>query len=144
MSWSYKILFLYLSFVGLIMTMVVTAMRQKDIFLVEKEYYKEEINYQTKLDQMKAGAALSSPLHISNKGRAIHINYPQEAWPSSGTVWLFRPANANEDIKVEAKANEAGQQVIDGLQLKSGLYRVKVSWQAGGRQLFSEETVVLP
>ena len=44
MSWGYKIMFLYLGFVAMILTLVVMSMQQ-DIHLVSENYYEKEQNF---------------------------------------------------------------------------------------------------
>ncbi len=51
MSWGNKIAIAYSLFVVLMITLVTMCIKQKDIFLVSDDYYKQEIEFQDRIDK---------------------------------------------------------------------------------------------
>lgn len=144
MNWGYKILFVYLGFVALILGMVSLCIVQKDIFLVDNEYYKEEINYQSKIDKIGTTARLKTPVHFQFKAGQLLVQYPVDARPAKGDLWLFRPSDARQDQHVPAHATDNGMQAISMATMKPGLWRVKLDWESQGHAYFCEEVLNVP
>jgi hypothetical protein len=143
MSWGNRILLVYLSFAVFIIGMVVVCIKQDDIFLVDKEYYKEELAYQTKIDEINNANALSTPVEYEYLANTLQITYPADALPEKGTVQLFRPSNGGLDKKYAVGSTPAGLQVIPLEGLKTGLWRVKVSWTSKAKSYYSEHELIV-
>jgi predicted RND superfamily exporter protein len=77
MNWGNRILITYLAFAALMIGLVTIAMQQKDIFLVDKEYYKEELAYQTKIDQISNANGLSIPVEYAYEGNQLRVLFPK-------------------------------------------------------------------
>jgi hypothetical protein len=144
MSWGYRITTVYLAFVAFMAGMVTLCVMQPDIFLVEKEYYKEEIHYQDKLNKLAETARLSQPLTMEAHNGSLTITYPAEARPTGGRLWIYRPNNANQDRHLPAQANEAGIQQVALAGLAPGRWRIKLDWQCQNRRYFQEKELTLP
>ena len=144
MSWGYRITFVYLGFAAFMIGMVTLCILQDDIFLVEKEYYKEELKYQDKIDKISTASRLRVPIKMEHQGSELVITYPPDAMPSGGDLWLFRPSDARLDKHLTAQASEAGVQAIPLASLKPGLWRVKLDWQSGGKGYFYERELSIP
>jgi nitrogen fixation protein FixH len=139
MNWGHKIAIVYTSFALLIVTMVVLCAKQTDIFLVSPDYYKDEINYQQRIDN--EGNAQHAAMQISQQTDKIELVWNKGA--ADGVVWLFRPADANQDLKLPLMLDGAGKQVIPTAQLKKGLWRVKVQWQHGNKKYYQEQAITI-
>jgi hypothetical protein len=143
MNWGHRILFTYLSFALLMGIMVGVAMQQKDLFLVDKEYYKEELAYQTKINQITNAYGLSAPVDFSQHNDQLVVSFPKEAWPEEGTAFLFRPSNATLDKKIALQPSSSGVQTIALGGLEKGLWRLKLSWKHSGRPYYTEHELVV-
>ena len=64
MNWGNRILFLYLGFVALIITLVVVSFSQK-VDLVAPDYYARELNFESEIVKMKNEAALVEKPKVS-------------------------------------------------------------------------------
>jgi hypothetical protein len=143
-SWGTGILFVYLGFAAFMIGLVVLCIRQDDIFLVDKNYYIEELAYQTKINKINNTQRLAAPVMYILAKSELQIGYPAQARPTTGTVQFFRPSNGSLDKKYQAKANVAGLQFISINGLKSGLWRVKIDWESNGLNYYSERDLILP
>jgi len=141
MSWSYRITALYLGFVGIIITLVVIASRQK-IELESKDYYLQELKYQDKLDAIKNTNELTASItHIVNEN-AIVLNLPLEQGTVTGEIYFFCPANSDNDVDVKMNFYN-GQQQIQKSLLRPGAYKMRLSWTAQNKNYFKEEVITI-
>ena len=141
MSWSYRITVLYLGFVGIIVTLVVIASRQK-IELESKDYYLQELKYQDKLDAIKNTNELTASItHVVNDN-VIELNLPAEQKIVTGEIYFFCPSNSDNDVKIKMNF-ENGQQQIQKSLLKPGAYKMRLSWSAQNKNYFKEEVITI-
>ena len=77
MNWGLRIIILYLSFVALIVTLVSLCMGRK-VELVSKDYYKQELEYQGKIDAIKNEGALNSSPEIIMDQKNLYITFTPE------------------------------------------------------------------
>jgi nitrogen fixation protein FixH len=61
----------------------------------------------------------------------------------SGTIKFFNPSESKLDFEQEVSVNQEKEQIISTANLKRGLWRVKVDWDADGKGFYKEEVVVL-
>lgn len=142
MSWSYKITFLYIGFV-LMMLGFVYAATQQHFDLVTEDYYAQELVYEQRIQQIRNAKALAQPLHIlvaKEKG-LLFVNFPPQQG-IQGTLTFYRPDEANVDQVVEIELNDQNQQVIPIAALKRGLWRLQIAWKAEGKSFFQEEIMI--
>ena len=138
-SWAYKILIVYLMFVAGIMFLVFKANGER-YDLVTENYYEAEVKYQDVIDQKQRVAALSAQPEISYDGRKLRIQFPPEFTGKilQGELYLYRPSDAQKDIRQSftISDNQYTMEVPAGV---SGMYDIKLSWQAGGQTYFMEK-----
>ncbi|MGN6567173.1 MAG: FixH family protein [Flavipsychrobacter sp.] len=140
-NWGTKIAILYLSFVALIVTLVVSSMHQK-FDLVSKDYYKQEIEYQRVIDASKNQAALSAPVAITKSGNEVIVNFPQDFKNKSisGTIQFYSPIDASMDKQFNIAAMN-NSMAINNKDLQKTNYKVKLSWQADGKNYYQESDI---
>jgi len=145
MNWGKSIVVAFAVFITLIATMVTISMR-KDVNLVSKDYYVQEIAYQAHIDKQENGKyrgnmeltheEASQRLSMKlNSSKAAHIR---------GEVYFFRPSDSALDKKFPIGLDAAGTQYIPLEEMQQGLWKVKVSWNDGNEDYFMEKTVILP
>lgn len=144
MSWGFRIVILYLSFVALIVTLVVLCYGQK-VELVSKDYYKQELQYQDKIDAINNANALSHSIDHSLNGNVVTLNINPEFDQAGfkGTVNFFRPSDSSKDFSVDLKFDANGQQTIDGSKFEKGLYKMQLSWESSGKKYFKEQVITI-
>ena len=141
MHWGHKIALGYLGFVALIVTLVVLCVRQ-EMPLVAADYYRQELAYQQRIDQMENARRAPQPLgfdYDATARRAV-VTFPAGA---VGEVHFFRPDDAHRDFRLAVAPDAHGRQVIDLAGRTAGLWRVKVAWRVDERTFYEERRVVL-
>ena len=143
MSWSYRITALYLGFVGLIVTLVTIASRQK-IELESKDYYQQELRYQDKLQAIENANLLGWDIGHSIEGQEINLTLPAEQVAKvSGEIYFFCPANSDNDLKVKMNFDSSGKQSIAKSKLKPGAYKLRLSWDHFEKSYFKETVITI-
>lgn len=144
MSWGFRIVILYLSFVALIVTLVVLCYGQK-VELVSKDYYKQELQYQDKIDAINNANSLSHSIDHAVSGNVVTLNVSPEFDKSGfkGSVNFFRPSDSSKDFSVDLKFDNNGQQTIDGSKFEKGLYKMQLTWEAAGKKYFKEQVITI-
>ena len=145
MNWGHKITLIYSLFVVLVATMITICVKQDDIHLVSKDYYKEEIAYQGQIEKLTNTRNLGQPVRLryAEAGTA-QLSLPASQATAQGQILLFRPADARQDVKIPLHLDPAGNQNIPLTNLAKGLWKVKITWQLSGKDYLSEQTLVVP
>lgn len=145
MNWGTKIAIAYVGFVAFIIAMVVLCIKQDDIHLVSKDYYKEEIAYQDQIDKLTNTQKLHGQMGFQYEGEQQKVDFffPKSLADASGEILFFRPSDARKDTRMPVQMDEAGHQVVSVAHLDKGLWKVKVKWSANDKDYFSEETLII-
>lgn len=116
-----------------------------DHSLVEQDYYAKDIAYQEHYDRMLNASKLQKDLQIIQlpQKASIRLEFPKEVGTPSGIIKFFNPANSQLDFERSVEVDAEKQQFISTAELKKGLWRVKVEWDADGKGYYKEEVVVL-
>lgn len=143
MSWGYKILLLYSVFVIGIVYMVFKSSAQ-NVDLVTPDYYEQELKYQSTIDATNLANALSEKLKCTADEQALTIVFPKEMQDvqKHTSVWLYCIANKKKDIRQEVTTADATVTVPLRPDNK-GMYDVKVTWKANGKDYYFEEKLFL-
>ena len=140
MNWGKWIIVAFILFAGFIATLVTVCMRQ-DVSLVSREYYKEEIEYESQMDRIKnANELLQKPI-IEKSGDYVTIDFNRFKDVEQRQLRLFRPSDARMDKTYELRSSFGTKQTfpIDGL--KKGMYRARMQWLMKGKEYFIETVV---
>lgn len=140
-SWGHKIAFAYLAFVAGIMFLVYKASQQK-FDLVTEDYYGEELKYQNVIDQKGRVAQLSAAPVITHSVNEVNIQLPGEfnGKEVKGELYLYRPSDATKDLRKAFTIN-GNYFKLELPQSLSGIYDVKLSWQAEGQSFYNEQKI---
>jgi hypothetical protein len=146
MSWGWRIFTIYVVFVLLILGMVFFAMRQ-NVDLVAKDYYKQEIEYQTTIDKLKNARDLPQPLlvqHDDTKDQLMVV-FPANISANGvqGQIHFYKPDNATLDWSEAVQPDAQGRQAIDLKKMAAGRWKVSIDWRANGNDYLTEETLEL-
>jgi nitrogen fixation protein FixH len=113
--------------------------------LVSADYYEQELRYQGQMDRLENAQRLNQPATVTyNAGRnQIIVSLPPEhaRQTATGHIQLYRPSAAGLDRTLNLQLDANGVQTIDAAGLRAGLWKVKVLWNAGGREYFIDEKV---
>ncbi|MDN5213892.1 FixH family protein [Fulvivirgaceae bacterium BMA12] len=135
-------------FMLFIIALVIGCMRQ-DFFLVAKDYYRDEINYQQHIDKVNNTQSSQKTVNLENRVGAGYINlqFPPAAARSksvAGEITLFRPSDARKDIIIPVNLDSKNQQVINTGKLDKGLWKIKVDWSESGELYYDDFTLIIP
>ena len=143
-NWGYGIALFYSTFVVVLLYFVVQS-TQQDNSLVSDQYYADDIHYQQHYDKLRNAQALAKDLDISRlaEQEAIYLQFPEDLGPVSGKVQFFCPSDSRADFSTPVKTDAGFSQTVSSKNLKRGLWRIKVDWQAGGKAYYREEAITL-
>jgi hypothetical protein len=141
MDWGKGILLTIIAFVGFILTLVVISVRQDDIHLVTENYYEKEINYQDQIDRETSAAGLDREvLLFDSQSKSMVLDLPVGA---KGNLQLFRPSDARLDQELSLDIQEEGKTTVSLDKLKSGYWKVQLTWTENGTDFYQEKKISL-
>jgi len=143
MNWGYKILFVYVAFVSIIMFLVFKASFQKDD-LVTNDYYAQELKYQQRIDETERTNALSAALRYEIIDGKLVINFPKDfsGKEITGTVVLYCPSDEQKDIKQNFTLQDNALAVTIPALYK-GSFELHISWSSTGKQYYYEKKIII-
>ncbi|GAB3338841.1 FixH family protein [Marivirga atlantica] len=136
MNWGQKITIGFIGFVVFIIGMVTISMRT-DFFLVEENYYEEELAFQDKIESRTNGTGWQKNVSIANEEEFIDINFEDAENVQSGKVYFFRPSNAELDFSFPLTENLK----LPKKEILPGKWIVNFEWQYEGKKYVKEETI---
>jgi hypothetical protein len=114
--------------------------------LVSIDYYKQEIQYQSRIDAQKNAAMLSSGevIKYNDSLQKIDLQLPPEFKTAkvSGTLHFFKPDDASLDFTASISTDNS-LQVIPVPKLKKGFWRAKVQWNSRSIDYYHEQNVLI-
>src|SRR5262249_12988496 len=136
--WPIGVAMTLIVFFGGTIGLVVLASTQRSD-LVAANYYEDEVRFQNQIDRSKRTQRL--PGHASvdyreSSGQLAIMLPVAGANSPQGTVQLYRPSAAGLDRQFEIQTDTSGTQLIDVHELKAGLWKVKITWSAGGEDFY--------
>lgn len=140
MNWGKKILFLYLGFVSLILTLVFTCFGNKTE-LEYTDYYARELRFQDQIDARQNAAGLSEPILHQVTGSVLDVQIPQSLLTPDlqGNIELLRPSDSEKDLNVKLLPGTNGIQSLTVPE--NGAYRLRVSVSSEGKNYLHEAFV---
>jgi hypothetical protein len=137
--WPYAIIGYFVIFIAAMTSWIVFAVHN-DHELVRKDYYEQEVNFQSELDRAARSATQDAAVTYDMRKENVIVRVPGEV--SGGTIFFYRPSGARLDRTFPLKT-ERGEQSITVSGFAQGLWRVRVSWSAKGLEYHHDETLIL-
>lgn len=112
--------------------------------LVSKDYYKDELRYQDKIDGM-ANAAKVSDVTVSQDSNNVIVDFPKElnGYKTEGEAWFYCATDDVKDKKIALQVDANGRQTFPKNQLSKTNYLLKLSWKIGNSNYFAEKSVII-
>ena len=144
LNWGKGIALVYTLF-ALSMLGLAYQSTQHDVGLVKKDYYDDDINYQTHYAKMQNARGLTTDLKIAldSTGNDIMLNFPTDLSKPSGKVLLFRPSQTGVDETLDIETDAQSNMILPTKSLQSGLWKIKVDWTAAGKDYYKEQPIVI-
>ncbi len=140
-TWGTGILITIIVFVSFFIGFIIFSLTQ-DVNLVTKNYFPDEIAYDTKIEKIKNTDKLKNKINISVKNNILTIKFPDEiTYPDKvkGTILLYYIKSYRDDKKFTISLDENKTQKINITTLKKGRYKIKTDWTYNGKNYFQEK-----
>lgn len=143
MNWGNKLVVVFVVFGAFIGTMVYKAINTR-YDLVSKDYYKEELRFQDKIDRINNAAKLSN-VRVDQDASAITIHLPaeQKGYAVSGDVFFYCITDERKDFHTPLQLDSSATQVVLKNALQKGAYNLKINWQLGKEAYYFEEKLII-
>ena len=136
-KWIVVTFILFAAFIG---TLVAFCVRE-DISLVSKDYYKEELAYQTQLERLNNTERLLQKPVVTLVGNELKITWAEKTNIEKGELKLFCPSNSTMDKQFNLE--QSNEQTFNTASLKKGHYKVKLLWAMGGKEYYFEQELYI-
>lgn len=134
-NWGTGIVITFVLFIGFILYFVIKASTDTtyEYDLVAEDYYKDELEYQQKIDKLENAKQLSTNIAISTTENGVNIQFPTDLNPAKikGTVYLYRPSDRVLDRSIPIALNGTSQEISKAL-LIAGRWDIHVDWTYEG------------
>jgi nitrogen fixation protein FixH len=136
--WPLAILLYFVVFISALVVWIVFA-THNDPQLVRKDYYEQELSFQRQIDGERRASTVDLKLEYDNSTQSLAVSLPSEATKAS--LYLYRPSNAKLDREFALSLADGGDK-IDVRGLEAGLWKVRLTWTAGGLEYLRETTII--
>jgi hypothetical protein len=142
MSWSYRIVILYIGFMSIILTLVFTCFGEK-IELESKDYYAKELRFQAQIDAEQNAKELPVPIRHEVRGRTVELQIPAALLGGGleGEVHFFRPSDSSLDRVLVLSPDSNGICVLRDENLLKGFYRMQITLKSNGTRYYKQEVI---
>jgi hypothetical protein len=112
----------------------VSVYEKYDHHLVADDYYKDELNYQKKINKEINANALKENVKLLKTDKGLEIIFPDifNFQSVTGAIKMLRPSNYRLDIKRDIKLSSNSFLIKDEV-LATGQYNVFVEWSYNGK-----------
>lgn len=143
MNWGNKLVVVFIVFGAFIGYLVYSAVNTK-YDLVSKDYYKDELRYQDKINSQNNAAKISD-VKIEQDAEAVIIHLPKEqkGFSVTGDVFFYCITDEQKDYHIALQVDSANQQIVMKKNLQKAAYNVKINWQLGKEPFYFEEKLLI-
>jgi hypothetical protein len=145
MNWGRSLILVFVVFAAFMGYLVYRA-SGTHFDLVSKEYYKDELRYQDKIDGFRNAAAMEAvQLRVDSTG-ILQIRFPEQmkGKPVQGSLWLYCKTDAGKDIHIPLAEDTTGMRVINVSGKASGKYQAKLHWEVLRVPYEFEQEIIIP
>ena len=145
MNWGRSLILVFVVFAAFMGYLVYRA-SGTHFDLVSKEYYKDELRYQDKIDGFRNAAAMEAvQLKVDSTG-ILQIRFPEQmkGKPVQGSLWLYCKTDAGKDLHIPLAEDTTGIRVINLSGKASGKYQAKLHWEVLRVPYEFEQEIIIP
>ena len=142
MNWGKSIVLAFVLFAIFIGILVTVCVRQ-DISLVTRDYYKEDLDYQSQMDRERNAEQLSEKPKIEvvdNQSLRVAFDFSQF---DAGKLVLYSPSDIRQDQTFKLETTSSPFQIFSLGSLKKGNYTIKMTWSANGKDFYFEKSIFI-
>ena len=145
-AWAWGVIGACAVFICMILAFVFLAFSQR-VDLVSKDYYREEIEHQRQIDRVARTGGLPRDVawDLRQEEGALVCAFPLDRVEGevAGTLHFYRPSDAELDRKWKIDLDEEGKQRLPLGEFEAGLWRVKIAWNLGSEEYYSEFSLMV-
>lgn len=144
MNWGNRLLLTFIVF-GAGMCYLVYRSMHTNYELVEKNYYKTELNYQSVIDATRRAGELKTAVSFEQQGKGMVLHIPGEMKSKNikGTVWFYCAYDATRDRKFTLNLKDDDEKSVPLPGVLAGTYIVKMSWTCEDKDYYSESNLTV-
>ncbi len=141
MSWGNKLVIVFIAFGSFIGVLVYKSMHSS-FDLVSKDYYKDELRYQEKIDARKSASQFAE-LSFTQSNGYLTIRFPKEVVGKtvSGEAWFYCSTHAANDKKIQLAVDADAVQLFNTSSFAKTNYLLKLSWVVNGTNYYTEKSI---
>jgi len=114
-----------------------------DVNLVQEEYYKKGVDYQTEIDAIKRSRNYTDSVQFIQKDEKVFVIFGQNFNNiDSGLVHFYRPSDRFQDVKIFLKENN-NPIFVEKESLQQGRYKVDITWYKKGLKYYIENQLII-
>lgn len=136
-NWGWGIVLFFTCFVAFMIFMVyLTSTISHD--LVTKDYYRQEIKYQDKIDMKNNLAKTGKHISVKNVDGMVIVSIPKinANHPEYANLYFYRPSDDKKDFHL--KTHQDGLFIIAKNKIYKGAYIIKAQWECAGKKYYEE------
>lgn len=135
MSWGNKLVIVFVVFAALMATLVYKAVNTK-FELVTKDYYKDELRYQDKIDGA-ANAAVAGNITIVQDNATVILQLPLSlsSYTAEGEAWFYCKTDASRDRRIPVKIRN-GKYCFNVSKFDKDSYELKLQFTCDGKKYY--------
>ena len=132
LNWGVGVVLAFVGFISFIMYFVISMSSNNKYShdLVAKDYYKQELNYQKKINATKNGKKLKENIKVERVKEGMKIIFPKEFDTKliKGKVFLYRPSNKQLDFEMLIAISDSSYLLMPDKRLLDGRWNIIVDW----------------
>jgi hypothetical protein len=140
MNWGKGIIVALSLFVGFILFLVITLMRQ-DVDLVSEDYYKQEIDYEARIQKEQNGLNNAAKIKIVNQKSFIIIQLPDSIDLTNVLINLKRPNDEKLDKSFKIEGTKTF--MLPKASLEKGKYDLTIEYTINGEECLMKKAITL-
>jgi len=131
LNWGTYIVISFVLFISFILYFVIKTSTDStyEYDLVAEDYYKDELEYQQRIDKLENAKKLKNNLLVNRTKEGINIKFPKEFNPKDikGKVSLYRPSNQKLDREIPLSLSNSSL-LIPKIVLVGGRWDIHIEW----------------
>jgi hypothetical protein len=145
MNWGNRLLITFIIFGAGICYLVYRSMHT-NFELVEKDYYKNELQYQQVIDGSTRVNAFQTSVTLELRENYIFLQLPEEMKNKeiTGDILFYCAYDEKKDKRFRLNVDQDRKQVFQPGMITPGNYTVKITWRNEGKNYYTEKTITVP
>lgn len=139
-NWGTGIVVSFVLFCSFIIYIVVQAF-QLDVDLVSENYYKDELNYQQRINDRANLESSGLSVKTNQTAELLAFSFPSDFKGAQGEIHFYHPSREIFDKHFVLALDSENVQNVRKSELVKGRYKIKMNWTAGGKSYFQEDEI---